>query len=369
MGDFRARMVKMPHNGLDRTDTATRDLAFGSRVFRELINTRAFRRLENIRFLGGIDYLLVRAPNGVTGNTRYTRYQHSVGVAWLALLYSETVELCSKERDLLTAAALLHDIGHAPLSHSMEPVFLKEFGIEHHGATESIILGESPLGGEIHSVLKNNSIKISHLINILNGEESKYDSFMSGPINFDTIEGIIRSLSYFIRKHKFPSRESVLQSAIVRSDETDKDIVDRFWTAKDYVYNHLINSKDGVLADHICMEFFQKNLENARGQDRIGPNDYFATEAEIFKKLPELRHFLTSPNFNDLIGSEISDPITYKKRRFFVEHDADFFSREDIKRYCQTKETLELPLKAPSMKEIEQDLFDGSYRKSAGPFC
>ncbi|MDA7949253.1 MAG: HD domain-containing protein [Hyphomicrobiaceae bacterium] len=358
-------MVKLSHNGLDRSDSITQYLAIGSRVFRELIDTRAFKRLEKIRFLGGIDYLLVRSPNGVSGNTRYTRYQHSVGVARLALLYCDAIELCSKERDLLTAAALLHDIGHAPLSHSLEPVFLEEFGIEHHSATECIILGDSPLGGEIFEILRDNSISISRLIEILNGNDSSFGLFMNGPINFDTIEGILRSLNYFFPSSKFPSSDAVLKSAIDRRDETDEDVVDRFWRAKDYVYNHLINSDAGILADYVCMASLRNNLKYAPIENRICRDDYFSTEPVMFKKLDDLHDRLTNPDFYDLISLDISTPITYKKRRFFVEREADFFSREDFRRYQQTKEFLEFSPKSQMTSEIEQDLFDGSHRKGS----
>ena len=309
--------------------------------------------------------MLVRAPNGVTGNTRYTRYQHSVGVARLALLYCDAVELYGKERDLLTAAALLHDIGHAPLSHSLEPVFLEEFGIEHHSATESIILGNSPLGAEIYEILRDNSISISRLIEMLNGDDPNFDLFMSGPINFDTIEGILRSLNYFFPSSKFPTPEAVLKSALNRHGETDENVVDRFWLAKDYVYNHLINSDAGILADYVCMDSLRNNLKYALKESRICRDDYFSTEPDIFEKLFDLRGRLTNPDFYDLIGSDVSYPITYKKRRFFVEKDADFFSREDSKRYRQTKEFLEFSPKSQTSAQIEQDLFDGSHRKSS----
>jgi HD superfamily phosphohydrolase len=95
----------------------------GDPLFAELVATPAFQRLKSIRFLGGIDYLLVRAPNGAKGNIRYTRYQHSLGVARLALLYCEERGLSFSERRMIWVAALLHDVGHAPLSHSLEPVF------------------------------------------------------------------------------------------------------------------------------------------------------------------------------------------------------------------------------------------------------
>ena len=308
--------------------------------------------MENIRFLGGIDYLLVRAPNGASGNTRHTRYQHSVGVARLALLYSDTVELPSRERDLLTAAALLHDIGHAPLSHSLEPVFLEEFGIDHHSATESIILGESPLGRDVYNVLRRHSIDVSRLLNLIRGQDSSFHLFMAGPINFDTIEGILRSSIYFRPRLNFPKPEVVLEAAIQRSGDDDRAIIDQFWLAKDFVYQHLINSNSGILADYVCKAYLRQNLNDIRKENRVNADDFFSTEADVFKKTCGLRERLTDPNFYDLIVSELSEPIPYKNRRFFVKRDTDFFSREDFARYRQTKELLVFTPQASHKAEL-----------------
>ena len=64
----------------------------------------------------------------------------------LAATYANSYfELSFVERRLVTAAALLHDIGDAPLSHSLEPVFLKFFGMEHHTATRDIVTGNGDL--------------------------------------------------------------------------------------------------------------------------------------------------------------------------------------------------------------------------------
>ena len=59
-------------------------------VVAELTETAAFQRLREIRFLGAIDYRWVPSPNGQPGSTRYTRYEHSLGVLQLARLYCKT---------------------------------------------------------------------------------------------------------------------------------------------------------------------------------------------------------------------------------------------------------------------------------------
>ena len=148
-------------------------------LFFELVRTPAFQRLKSIRFLGGIDYLLVRTPNGTAYNIRYTRYQHSLGVARLAMMYSEEKALAGGERRLAYVAALLHDIGHAPLSHSLEPVFTKHFGIDHHQAANAILRGSVPIGQGLADILDRYQIDVERVIRIISGEDAGYDCFFS----------------------------------------------------------------------------------------------------------------------------------------------------------------------------------------------
>ena len=158
-------------------------------VSSNVLNSCAFRRLMNIRFLGGIDYVLVRSPNGSERGTRYTRYQHSLGVGRLSLQYAKRVALSEADTITLFLAALLHDVGHSPFSHSLEPVFEAEFGLSHHDATKNIICGRVDIGKELYSTLRSGGIDVERVLALVDGEEGVFDNFFGGPINFDTIRG------------------------------------------------------------------------------------------------------------------------------------------------------------------------------------
>jgi hypothetical protein len=324
-------------------------------VLIELVATRAFRRLKSIRFLGGIDYLLVRVPNGVSGNIRHTRYQHSLGVAHLALLYSGERYLSVADRRLVCIAALLHDIGHAPLSHSLEPVFKEAFGLDHHRATEDIVTGRVPLGREVYETLRRHHVDIERVIAVISGDEVGHDGFFAGPINFDTIEGILRSQTYAKPNPNIPSPEAVAEAALRRSSERDRAVVDEFWLYKDKVYRYVINSRIGVLADFVCQLFMRRHL------DQLTRFDYFLTEAQMFRKLRGLQRLLTSRSFETEVMRELDASISYKVRRFFIDSKGDFFGRDDRNRYQQTKDDrILLPrgIDVLDTTELKQDLFD-----------
>jgi uncharacterized protein len=80
-----------------------------------------FQRLRNIKQLGFSEYVFPGAT--------HTRYLHSIGVMHIStLVFNSLFKLTPYHRELqrlretLRLACLLHDIGHAPLSHSTESV-------------------------------------------------------------------------------------------------------------------------------------------------------------------------------------------------------------------------------------------------------
>lgn len=319
--------------------------------FLELVSEPAFQRLRYIRFLGGIDYVLVQNPNGVWGNTRYTRFQHSLGVARLALMYARACELSDRDRRLIFAAAVLHDIGHAPLSHSLEPVFKEVFDIDHHQATKDIITGNAPAGRSLLQSLRNNGVDVDRLIALISGEDDSFHAFFSGPINFDTIEGILRTRVYIKPAISPLAPELVVSAAVSRSSISDQQAVDQFWSYKDQVYTHVISSKAGVLADLSCQISMRQHL------GVLVRDDYFSTEDAIFRKLPGLRDLLRTQTFGDLVRTSIGEVIEVRKRRFFVDPTGDFFRREDRRRYSQTRKREMMPVE-PRVTEVIFEMGD-----------
>lgn len=335
----------------------------GDELLLELIETPPFQRLKQIRFLGAIDYRLVPRPNGRPGTTRYTRYEHSLGVMQLARRYCGIRDLQAEERRLACAAALLHDLGHPPLSHSMESVFQEEFGIDHHQATADVIRGQTPLGRSVFETLRRHGMDVETLLAVISGEAGKFDGFFHGPINFDTIEGIIRSYVYVQRSSTVPDRYAVAEAAMRRADGKDRDAVDDFWKCKNRVYESIIHSREGILADFACKLFLRRNLG---GIDR---DSYFGTEAAFFRKLPDLRALLTSRGFNDEAARLIDGPVPYRSRRYYIDRSGDFFDRRDDVRYRRRRSDRVLTLgngsgavRSETMNRRHGDLFDDDDR-------
>jgi HD superfamily phosphohydrolase len=82
----------------------------------EIINTKTFQRLRMIKQQGLTSYTFPCAD--------HTRFCHSLGVLHImGKMASQVVDVKSPEYKILRLSALLHDIGHYPLSHLTEDVY------------------------------------------------------------------------------------------------------------------------------------------------------------------------------------------------------------------------------------------------------
>lgn len=218
--------------------------------YQKLIDTHAFKRLYDVSFLGAVDYAS-DLPE------KYSRAEHSLDVASLALLVCEAKSFNEDITRHAVAAALLHDIGHAPLSHSAEPALKKHIGIGHHEMGEMILRGEVNLGQELNHAL-NSFVDAELVISLLNNELSDHPAqpLFSNSINVDTIDGICRS--YRLLSSNKVDRVQIALSAFADCDGESFKLLDSFWSIKHSVYANLIHSDKSILADKISELYFSQ---------------------------------------------------------------------------------------------------------------
>jgi len=104
-----------------------------------LLDSPPVQRLRHIRQLG-FSYLVYPGAN-------HTRFEHALGAMHLARLMSTHLGLTRGEEGLATAAALLHDIGHGPFSHTTEPLMRECAGRGHDEVGP--LLASGPLAGPL----------------------------------------------------------------------------------------------------------------------------------------------------------------------------------------------------------------------------
>ncbi|MEK6269671.1 MAG: HD domain-containing protein [Planctomycetales bacterium] len=167
------------------------DVPVTSRVCR-LIDTAEFQRLKSISQLGFVS-LVYPAAN-------HTRFEHSLGVYRLALLYLKRLAhdpqfaklIDKQDAELLIVTALLHDLGHWPFCHAIEDIQLPR--VPRHEFFASSFL----LEGEIAELLVHDwDIHARDVAGLLGSESQQAShqilaSMLSGPIDIDKMDYLPR---------------------------------------------------------------------------------------------------------------------------------------------------------------------------------
>lgn len=154
-----------------------------------LINTKEFQRLRRIRQLG-TSYLTFHGAE-------HSRFSHSLGV------YEITRRIISQfersgykdwmpEESLLTlCAALLHDLGHGPFSHSIE----EAFEMDHEDWTCRIILEDTEITAILRDVAEDFPKKVASVIS-KTYEHEIVVNLVSGPLDADRMDYLLRDAYY-----------------------------------------------------------------------------------------------------------------------------------------------------------------------------
>jgi HD superfamily phosphohydrolase len=159
---------------------------------RRLIDTAAFRRMAKISQLGLVSLVYPGAT--------HTRFEHSLGVYRLALLFLRqlsrdeafTSRVGPADCERFLAAALLHDVGHWPFCHPIEDMDLE--GIPEHESLARALME----GGEIGDVLRGDwGIDPASVADLLCGpvrtpQDRILRSLLSGPIDIDKMDYLSR---------------------------------------------------------------------------------------------------------------------------------------------------------------------------------
>ena len=306
-------------------------------VANALLSTPAMRRLAGIGFLGAIDY--VKKGSGRDPHRRrHNRREHSIGVAKLAEIYAIEIDMEPHARRTIVCAALLHDLGHGPLSHTLEPVFEEYFGINHHRTTRDIITGASRFGSQILDILSEHNVDPEDVIALIDGEYTGAHAFLfSSSINLDTLEGITRCRAFVGPRSAFGSASAAVRRWAA-SGGFPKNDFDDFWALKNSVYNLVINAPIGRLLDTVAQSYMAANI------DRFAADDFLKTEKSFRASHKELFSYLNivlkhEGDLRDhLPRSWLQVDVKINDRTFFVDNSVAPESAHEINaRYRQTR--------------------------------
>ncbi len=223
----------------------------------DIIDTPSFQRLRRIKQIG--------FGNLVYPGANHTRFEHSIGTMHIAKLLAQKMDISEKVKDEIIAAALIHDMGHPPFSHSSERLVSKYLGLEHEDMVKET---------EIKDILAEKGLRTGEVFHHVKGKSSI--DIVSGDIDADRMDYLVRDSYYtgvaygvfdlmrLINKIYFEDRRLIIDSGGLRAAESL--LISRFMMYPTVYFHHVCR---------IAEKMYEKALEKCLADELIDPEKLF----------------------------------------------------------------------------------------------
>ncbi len=169
-----------------------------------VLDAPALQRLRYIRQLG-FSYLVYPGAN-------HTRFEHSLGTMYLADIMARQLMLSPDERQLVICSALVHDVGHGPFSHAIEPAMEELCGRAHHNA--SWLLEDA----ELSSVLAEHGVNAEETATILRGNHP-LSGILHGELDVDRMDYLLRDAHYTGAPYGTVDAHRLIRNTVITDDQ------------------------------------------------------------------------------------------------------------------------------------------------------
>ncbi|MFO7966467.1 MAG: HD domain-containing protein [Archaeoglobaceae archaeon] len=223
----------------------------------DIIDSPSFQRLRRIKQIG--------FGNLVYPGANHTRFEHSIGTMHIAKLLTQKMEIKEKIKDEIVAAALIHDMGHPPFSHSSERLVNKYLGLDHEDLVKET---------EIKDILVEKGLRTGEIFQHIKGKSSI--GVVSGDIDADRMDYLVRDSYYtgvaygvfdlmrLINKIYFEDRRMIIESGGLRAAESL--LISRFMMYPTVYFHHVCR---------IAEKMYEKALEKCLENELIEPEELF----------------------------------------------------------------------------------------------
>lgn len=255
----------------------------------ELLSTPEVQRLHSIKQLGFAHLVFPGA--------HHTRFEHSLGACAIATRVADILGLPNEEKDLLACAALLHDVGHGPFSHTLESILLERFGVDHVDLTEKLILGTYTIfddteksfihAATMHQILRHYDANTKEIVRIIKGEPSKksyLSQLLNSTIDVDQLDYLMRDAYYTGVSYGLIDTQRLLQTMMIHRGHLvmmrkGVSVVENILMARALMYSSVYFHKTVRIAELMLL----KALEEIPDAE---PFEFFRmTDAEIMTRL------------------------------------------------------------------------------------
>jgi HD superfamily phosphohydrolase len=306
-----------------------------NRVEARILETSYYQRLRWIRQLGFSFYIFPGAT--------HTRHAHALGVLHVmdkilrAIGHSVPDEKLFNpgQRDekttfhrMMRLAAMLHDIGTFPFSHSIELGYINHWRhqqqagktkyVANHEVLGSHLIRNTDFEGGITRILKEEGIDPEKLSQVIAGQSDNLlaNQLMHSDIDADRMDYLIRDAQHTGIKLGVYDMDFLIRNFTTYTDGTHEmlciheealNVVDSFLMNRYFWYSQIINDGTGYKFDLIAAKIAEYFLENGLSysfdqlMDQVSqnPNEYFTFNDSYF--MAKLHEYLAGRKSHPMI--------------------------------------------------------------------
>jgi len=267
----------------------------------DLIQHPFFQRLRRIKQLG-LSHLVYPGAN-------HTRFHHALGAMHLMrkavnVLQKKGVSITEEEKQAVTIAILLHDIGHGPFSHTLEHSLLKSVNHE-----EMSLLFMKKLNQEHDGKLQ---LAIDIFTN--NYHKSFLHELVSSQLDMDRLDYLQRDSFFTGVSEGVVGSERIITMLNVVDDQLvveEKGIysIENFISARRIMYWQVYMHKTVVSSEHMLIKILRRAKEMFQAGEKLFASPFLRTflEQEVtirdFDSNSELLKHFALIDDNDLISA------------------------------------------------------------------
>ena len=233
-----------------------------------IIDTPVFQRLRRIKQLS--------AAWLVYPGALHTRFSHSIGVMHVMGIIAEKLArdgyIPGDDIQLLRIAALLHDIGHYPYSHTLEAYYLKIDGPSHEQLARHIILRDPDLS----DIISSSSIDPWEIISIIEGrhKEPVYNMLLGSDLDADRADYLPRDALHtgvtygVIDLHRIIDTLTVGEDGSLAVSYKGLHAVENFYIARMHMYKSVYYHKT-IIGYEALLRLIIENLVEELEDDEV----------------------------------------------------------------------------------------------------
>ena len=329
----------------------------------ELIDTIAFQRLRRIKQLGAASLLFHGAES--------SRFTHSIGVFCIARkIYQRLIEIKSsfcENKFVLYGAALLHDLGHGPLSHTSEAIF----DHNHEQWSQNLVQNYSPINSILEKYDNELPEKIGELFESKQLFSNPLKTLVSSEIDCDRLDYLLRDSYNTGTKYGLVDLERIISGLTFSPDDNiaikPKGVIaiEHFLVLRNLmyrtIYNHRINEISTWVLEKI-VSTIRKNSEKKIWIDRSLHKWIFSYENidfDDFIRNDDVTFFYHLIRWKD----ESFEPLSTLCKMFI---DRDLLKASDISFLSKIKriKVLAFAKKLCEQNNYDSDIFCGIKERS-----